>query len=73
MNVKKEIELYSDEKDIPMLCWLFERYHLESQWSFVACCVHERYGIYSYQSNRVWYPTVEGEILYNHSLNKGAK
>lgn len=63
MNVRKEIELYSSEADKPILNWLFEQYHLESQWQFVAKCTFKRYGTNSYEVHRVWSPTKEGRIL----------
>ena len=68
MNVRLEIEKFSDEKDKPILNWLFDRYHWQSQWKFVAKCRHQRYGAYSYQTNRIWSPTEEGLSLYNYSL-----
>ena len=67
MNVRREIELYALPEDRPILLWLFERYHWASQWSFVTTCTHQRYGVYSYQTHRVWAPTAEGRVLYEHA------
>jgi len=64
MNIRAEIEKYADEKDKPALHWLFSRYHLVSQWRFVASCTHKRYGTLSYQTHRVWAPTHEGRVLF---------
>jgi len=64
MNVKQEITDRSNEEDKPILFWLFERYHMESEWRFVARCEHVRYGPLSYETNRVWSPTPEGKKLY---------
>ena len=66
MNVRDEIANHSDESDKPILNWLFDRYHMESQWHFVARCKFVRYGTQSYETNRVWIPTYEGRVLYNH-------
>jgi 23S rRNA A2030 N6-methylase RlmJ len=66
MNVKKEIEDHSSNLNKPILYWLFKYYHLQSQWDFVAKCIHQRYGNFSYQTYRIWYPTQEGLILYNN-------
>jgi hypothetical protein len=66
MDIKSEIKKRSLQEDIPVLLWLFSQYHLASTWRFVAKCDHIRYGDYSYQVHRVWKPTNEGRILYNH-------
>jgi hypothetical protein len=71
MDVKAEIEAFSSEEDKPILRWLFDRYHLQSKWSFVALCSHKRYGTLSYQTNRVWRPTVEGMQLYLYNREHG--
>lgn len=65
MNVKNEIEKFASEENKPILSWLFSRYHMESQWHFVAKCNFVRYGVESYKVNRVWTPTIEGVVLYN--------
>ena len=67
MNVLDEINKFADEADKPALRWLFGRYHWASQWRFVAQCTHQRYGEFSYQTNRVWRPTDEGRVLYRHN------
>ena len=64
MDVRKEIELHAAESDRPILNWLFDRYHMASQWHFVASCSFRRYGKLSYEVHRVWTPTEEGRVLY---------
>jgi len=66
MKVRDEIRLFSSEADKPALNWLFDRYHLASQWRFVAKCAFGRYGTASYQSHRVRVPTEEGRVLYRN-------
>lgn len=66
MDIKKEIAEYSDKSDVACLEWLFSKYHMSSQWSFVACCKFIRYGELSYQVNRKWTPTKEGRLLFKH-------
>lgn len=70
MRVFVEIEKFAEEQDRPVLRWLLTRYHMRSQWAFVATCTHERYGELSYQTNRVWRPTWEGRVLYAHAAEK---
>lgn len=67
MKVRNEIEQHSAPEDKPVLLWLLERYHWESQFTFVAKCTFKRYGRLSYESHRIWAPTPEGRILYNAS------
>lgn len=64
MNVKKEINNYAQKNNKDILLWLFERYHYQSQWQFVAKCSFA-------DMKREWYPTSEGMILYDyhHDLN----
>jgi len=69
MDISKEIDAYALHDDKPALWWLFKKYHMASQWRFVAKCTHERYGPLSYQTRRVWAPTDEGRILYEHGKN----
>ena len=64
MDVKKEIKKYSLKAHKPILLFLFERYHNREEWFFVADCRFEKYGVLSYESNRVWFPTEEGIMLY---------
>ena len=66
MKVLEEIHNNSKEEDKPILLWLFNNYSIRSQWSFVAFCVHESYGKLSYETNRVWKPTIEGKALYEY-------
>jgi hypothetical protein len=70
MNVREEIDRHATEEDRPVLHWLFSRYHLRSNWSFVARCVLKRYGGMSYQTDRIWSPTSEGRILYERYLTE---
>ena len=67
MNITQEINQFSKDQDKPALLWLFSKYHLASEWYFVARCTLQRYGKMSYQVNRVWAPTAEGRVLYNHN------
>lgn len=64
MNVREEIERFSSPEDKPILNWLFNKYHWESEWKHVAICSFQRYGSQSYQVNRVWMPTPDGVTLY---------
>jgi len=66
MKVRVEIEKDADEKDKPVLLWLFERYHWQSQWNFVARFSYVKYGTKSYEYHTVWTPSPEGQILYDH-------
>jgi hypothetical protein len=65
MNVREEI-VAGPEADRETLLWLLKRYRMASQWQFVASCVHVRYGRLSYQTNRIWSPTLEGRVLFSH-------
>ena len=65
-DTRIEINLYAAKDDKPILHWLLKKYHLQSEWKFVAKCLHEQYGPLSYQTNRIWSPTPEGRILYAH-------
>lgn len=64
MKVREEIRLHAEDADQPVLNWLLDRYHWESQWGFVARCTFKRYGTASYQTHRVWSPTPEGLVLF---------
>lgn len=66
MIILDEINKYAAPRDKYVLVWLLERYHRESEWRFVATCHHQHYGTESYKTNRVWEPTEEGLVLYNH-------
>lgn len=68
MNIQNEIDKFAKEEDKPILHWLFRKYHMASQWYFVANCSWKRYGKLSYEANRVWYPSEEGKILYEHMI-----
>lgn len=64
MNIRFEIDNFAVAEDRSILHWLFDHYSLQSQWGFVTTCRHQRYGKLSYQTNRVWIPTIEGRALY---------
>ena len=64
MKVRDEIQQFSAPEDKPILEWLFERYHWASQWSFVATCTFQQYGVEYYKLHRVWSPTKEGRAIY---------
>lgn len=66
MNVRKEIKKFAKKSDQDVLNWLLERYHMSDHWHFVAKCNFVKYGGAWDQVNRVWEPTKEGYILYNH-------
>jgi len=66
MNVRDEIKRHAAPEDRAALEWLFDRYHWDWQWRFVARCEHVRYGHRSYETNRKWRPTEEGWVLFNH-------
>lgn len=64
MNVRDDIRLHAKDDDKPCLNWLLGRYHMASQWQFVARSTPERYGVESYKVYRVWAPTPEGRVLF---------
>ena len=66
MDVRKEIKKSSAKEDKKVLLWLFDNYHMSSQWYFVATCSFKRYGVLSYETTRIWYPTKEGRLLFKH-------
>jgi hypothetical protein len=69
MNVLKEIEDHADEADKPVLRGLFKRYHMESQWRFVANMRWKPTDMnYSVSVVRVWFPTEEGRVLWKHLI-----
>jgi hypothetical protein len=68
MKVREEIEKYAAESDKPVLLWLLDRYHMESEWKFVARCALgaiDKYGMLNFQANRVWAPTPAGSTLFS--------
>jgi len=67
MDIRQEITDHASAEDKPALNWLFDRYHYDWQWRFVAHCFHKRYGAQSYQTHRVWMPTKEGMILWQNA------
>jgi len=63
MKVRAEIEQYSAEDDKPILLWLFERWHMSSNWPIMShCSFIGRYPM----SHRVWRPSSVGLALYNY-------
>lgn len=70
MNVRDEIKRYAKPEDKEMLLALFDRYHMQSQWNFVAFCTSE--GQYP-NSHRIWNPTYDGAVLYHHYKTKESK
>lgn len=66
MNVRKEIDNYAAEEHKEALQWLFNKYHMESEWHFVAKCKHIKHGTQSYESHRLWTPTPAGLVLYKY-------
>lgn len=65
MKISDEIEKHSKEENKPILKWLFSKYHMQSNWYFVASGKIE--GSYGQgTAKRVWSPTKEGIVLYNH-------
>ena len=69
MKVRAEIEKYSSEEDKPVLLWLLDRYHWESEWRIMACC--DFVGRYP-ASHRVWKPQGTGTMLYEYAMMKEA-
>lgn len=61
MKVRDEIEKYAAEDDKPILRWLFERNHMESQWSYVATFL---WAGKSPESYHVWKPRETGRSMY---------
>jgi len=72
MNIRKEIKNYAKASDKAVLLGLFDKYHYSSQWHFVAKLRCERYGPLSYEVHRVWSPTEEGRVLYEHLIKPNA-
>lgn len=64
MNIRNEIAEHAAEEDRAALFWLFDRYHMASQWRFVARSSFVRYGVESYAVRRVWAPTAEGRAIF---------
>lgn len=69
MKIRSEILNHAADSDKECLLWLLVRYPWRSQWAFVATCTHQRYGVLSYQTHRVWAPTIEGRLLYDHKAD----
>lgn len=65
MKVRDEINKYASEVEKPILLYLLDKYHWQSQWNFVASCTFEGR---SPGSKRIWHPTEEGRMLYNYYM-----
>ena len=61
MNVRDEINRHAAESDREVLLFLLDRYHMASQWNFIASCTWDKS---TPHFHRVWKPTQEGFILY---------
>lgn len=68
MKVKDEIEKYASEDDKPALRWLFERYHMQSEWNIMAFCRFDRWGKAYFECNRIWFPTAAGRGAYDAAM-----
>jgi hypothetical protein len=68
MNVRDEIEKYASEEDKPVLRWLFERNHWESQWTYVANCEIRNPEKRFMCGYRVWSPTPGGRNQYEAAM-----
>jgi hypothetical protein len=71
MKVRDEIEKYSAEKDKPVLRWLFERYHWQSDWRIMATSAY-RGNYMEGTAHRIWVPSPTGAALYEHAQMKKA-
>ncbi len=66
MNVREEINAHAIEQNKPILTWLFDRYHMQSEWFFVAHCARKKEPRAKYGSVRVWSPSEAGQRLYDY-------
>jgi len=66
MKIINEIIKHASKDDKPILLWLFNKYHWQSEWNFVASCELIQIGPHSYQVERIWKPTKEGLIIYKY-------
>lgn len=57
----------SDPAVIPVLLWLFERYHWDSEWRVMAVPKWTRYGTQSYETRLSYTPSAVGQNLYDHA------
>lgn len=73
MKIRDEIELYAVPEHKPVLHWLFDRYHMQSQWSFVSMCTWQKRDTPDFHGNRIWRPTKEGRALYEHAKLHGGE
>ncbi len=63
-KIRKQIDLYAHDNDKKILHCLFDHYHYQSEWNFVAKGSYKRLTNGNYQC--VWEPTDAGRILYAH-------
>ena len=61
MNIRQEINDHSPIEERENLLWLFERYHMASQWKFVA---KPKWGGSWSNGYRIWHPTDAGKSLF---------
>lgn len=64
MNVRDEINKYAAKDDREALNWLFDHYHMQSEWNFVARCSFEKLNGPAKPSVRVWSPSSAGRSLF---------
>lgn len=66
MRVRAEIENYSSDMEKPTLLWLFNRFHMQSEWNVMAysTILHMKNTKYGFAT--VWHPSFVGQVLYNH-------
>ena len=67
MNIRNEIEKYAPEDEKPALRWLFDHYHMQSEWNIMSTCSFE--GRYP-NSHRIWHPSASGWSLYSCAIQK---
>lgn len=68
-KVRDEIIKFAKDDDKEILLALLTKYHWSDQWHFVANCTSKRYGPLSYETNKIWYPTAEGRVLFKALTN----
>jgi hypothetical protein len=69
MKVRDEINKYASEAEKPILLWLFDRWHMESEWHMMASCTFD--GRYP-ASKRIWHPSAVGLKLYQYEKMREA-
>lgn len=66
MNIPATIKAHAAPNDRPVLLWLFERYHMQSEWHFVANVEHQpiKQDGRTVDYRIVYSPTAAGRALY---------